>query len=69
MRLTDVPSPGYFSNGPALRAEAMKALNYASIRSSQSPDSTTAKDLQAFFTECAKLAASVAPKPVKKETK
>jgi hypothetical protein len=64
MKLTDIPSPGLVSNGPLLRSEALKALNYSLIQRDLSPESDSAKVLQAFFTACAD-----ALKPKKKEAK
>lgn len=61
---SDLKTPGFIPNSIKLVQEAYKAISYAEIMASKSPDTDTPARLREFFLDCA---AKCPVAPAKKE--
>lgn len=57
MRIEDLTSPGIIPNGQKLRIEALKAINFLAVVSTEIGSTSHAEQAEAFFTACAVEAA------------
>lgn len=64
MRIEELPSPGTIPSAQKLRLEALKAINFLVVVSTNTAGKTDhAAALQAFFTACATEAGKYKPAP------